>query len=442
MGISNYKSEIEEVYIYFKRIDTVISTKHVMDSDDFFDLFALRYGTDAGEWVKLNQKSHRGTYINMTPENKRLAYMFSYSVNANANEGINVVVIIDISNFLEMIEDVSIINNGKVAVIDKNDRLVISSKEVDLLHMPEYDGFKSYSSVQYTDSSGHKQQISYTDSNIEEWKYLYIMPTDEYWKQLGEYRKLVLTGISFSLVLSCIVALYLFKRNYEPIKRLITNLKSHHENDNDTIAVKANMLNGNSGMTIGFLGGNLGTWMNAMKEKYPSYELVASSYPTLNKGEKVKFAQKDWKFNGWSTAITTSCKNVELAARFLNYGYTEEGHKLYNYGIEGVSYEMVNGYPTYTDEIMNHSTLSVAEAMSIYHRAAYADGPFIQSKEYLEQYMILPQQKEALKLLSQADPYPNKYPPATTTPEEAQELATIERKFYSIQLFGERDSHW
>ncbi|WP_237266334.1 extracellular solute-binding protein [Thermoclostridium stercorarium] len=195
---------------------------------------------------------------------------------------------------------------------------------------------------------------------------------------------------------------------------------------NDGDAIKANMLNSTSGLTIGFLSGNMGTWMNAMKDKDPNYELVASQYPTLNKGEKVKFAQKDWKFNGWSTAITTSCQNPELAAKFLNYGYTEEGEMLYNFGIEGVSYEMVNGYPTYTDAVMKHPTFSVAEALSVYTRTAYADGPFIQRKEYIEQVMQLPQQKEALQILIQADPYPNKYPPATTTPEEAQELATIE----------------
>ncbi|HEY8500477.1 MAG TPA: extracellular solute-binding protein, partial [Clostridia bacterium] len=196
---------------------------------------------------------------------------------------------------------------------------------------------------------------------------------------------------------------------------------------NDGEAVKANMLNGHSGMTLGFIGGNLGTWMNAMKDKDPKYEIVVSQYPTLKKGEKVKFAQKDWTFNSWSTAISTACKNPELAAKFLNFGYTEEGELLYNFGIEGVSYNMVNGYPTYTDIILkNPNNLSVAEAMSIYHRAAYADGPFIQRKEYIEQFMQLPQQLEALKLLSQADPYPNKYPPATTTPEESQELAKIE----------------
>ena len=29
---------------------------------------------------------------------------------------------------------------------------------------------------------------------------------------------------------------------------------------------------------------------------------------------------------------------------FLDYGYTEEGHLLLNFGVEGESYEMIDGY--------------------------------------------------------------------------------------------------
>lgn len=196
---------------------------------------------------------------------------------------------------------------------------------------------------------------------------------------------------------------------------------------NDGNAVKANMLNGKSGASIGFLGGDMGTWMNSMKDKDSKYEIVAAPYPSLNKGEKVKYVQKDWKFNAFTTAITASCKNPELATMFLDYGYSEKGDMLYNFGIEGVSYKMVSGYPTYTDTVMkNQNSLSIAEAMAQYQRSPYANGPFVQRKEYIEQYYILPQQKDALKLLAQADPYPNQYPPASATTEESQELATIE----------------
>jgi two-component system response regulator YesN len=235
MQSSNYKSEIEEVYIYFKRIDTVISSKHVMDSENFFDLFAERYGTDAAKWIKINQEMHRGSFVNITPQNKQLAYMFTYSINQNADDGINVVVIINLSNFYKMIDDLSIINNGNVAIIDENNRVILTSDNLDLMPLLKFDGFQNNSLTEYTSSDGKRRQVSCINSNMQGWKYLYIMPKDEYWKQLGEYRKLVLSGISFSLVVSCIVAFLLFKKNYEPIKRLLKSLKGHNEEDKGMI---------------------------------------------------------------------------------------------------------------------------------------------------------------------------------------------------------------
>ncbi len=46
-------------------------------------------------------------------------------------------------------------------------------------------------------------------------------------------------------------------------------------------------------------------------------------------------------------AISATSDKKELAAKFLDYGYSDKGAVMYNYGIEGVSYDMVNGVPTY-----------------------------------------------------------------------------------------------
>lgn len=47
-------------------------------------------------------------------------------------------------------------------------------------------------------------------------------------------------------------------------------------------------------------------------------------------------------------AITSSCKNPELAIEWCDYWYGEEGYYLLNFGVEGESYDMVDGKPVYT----------------------------------------------------------------------------------------------
>lgn len=197
----------------------------------------------------------------------------------------------------------------------------------------------------------------------------------------------------------------------------------------DSKAVDANITNGKSGATFGYNGGTLGKYLTAMKEKDPKFDLVAVPYPTLKAGETPKLGQKDFAYslNG-SVAITSKCKNVDIAAKFLDYGYGEEGRLLYNYGIEGQSYKMENGKPIYTDLIMkNPEKLSLAQAMSKYLRAN-SFGPFIQDKGYIEQYLQMPQQKAAVNTWGNTDEIKYKLPRVTPTPEESTVLAKIKNE--------------
>lgn len=192
----------------------------------------------------------------------------------------------------------------------------------------------------------------------------------------------------------------------------------------DGKGVQANMLNGKSGATLGYTGASLGTWMKAMEGK--PFELAAAPFPTKNKGETPIFAQKDWRVPGTGAAISAKSKNVELAARFLDYGYSKEGELLYNFGKEGVSYKMDGAYPRYTEEVTkNPNKLSIGQAVSKYARSTYS-GPFVQRKEYIEQYLVLPQQQAAIKTWSKNDAYKTMVPPITPTPEESAKLSKID----------------
>ena len=120
----------------------------------------------------------------------------------------------------------------------------------------------------------------------------------------------------------------------------------------DKKTVGAKMTGGQAGASMGFAGSRLGSWMQSMASIDPKYELVGTPFPVLKKGDTPKFGHLDTYYGlSGSVAITTQCKDVETAARFLDYGYSEEGHLLYNFGIEGESYTMADGNPKYTDFI-------------------------------------------------------------------------------------------
>lgn len=190
--------------------------------------------------------------------------------------------------------------------------------------------------------------------------------------------------------------------------------------------VSAKMTNGQGGASMGWAGSRMGTWITAAQKTDPNYMLVAAPYPTLEKGAKPEMGQIDNRYpNQGCVAITTSCKNVELAARLLDYAYSEEGHMLFNFGIEGESYTMIDGYPTYTDQILNNPEgWSVAQSLSAYIRGNY-NGPFVQDIRYLEQYYTLENQRETPTVWGSSNAAAHKVPPITPTAEESKEFSTI-----------------
>ncbi|MGG4032366.1 extracellular solute-binding protein [Paenibacillus cisolokensis] len=177
------------------------------------------------------------------------------------------------------------------------------------------------------------------------------------------------------------------------------------------------------GVFMGYMGSSLGRYTDLAANTIPGFKLAAAPNVVLNKGDTPLLGQKDSPFNGAGAAITTSNKNPEETVKWLDFRYGEEGHMLFNFGVEGVSYEMIDGYPTYTDEIMNNPDLPVTQAMAKYIQANYS-GAFVQDRRYVEQYASRPEQREAIETWMKAK-NDRLMPVVTPTAEESSRYASI-----------------
>ena len=202
--------------------------------------------------------------------------------------------------------------------------------------------------------------------------------------------------------------------------------------DNDYLSVDkksqaVKVLNSFCAATYAPGGSGIGTWLPALQQGDPSVELVSARPISPSPDKLSMFAKMSTLYSnsGPSAAISASSKNVEAAAKLLDYNFSEAGHLLVNFGIEGVSYTMVDGYPKYTDLIVNNPNgLTISQAMAQYLRAS-VNGPFIQDPRYLEQYYSIPELSEAINLWAQTDYGKYMMPPVSATSEEAAELARI-----------------
>ncbi|MFS0725802.1 extracellular solute-binding protein [Paenibacillus sp. 1P07SE] len=185
----------------------------------------------------------------------------------------------------------------------------------------------------------------------------------------------------------------------------------------------AKVTNNQLGAFVGYTGSSIGRYADLMKDSHPEFALTGAPNVVLNKGDRPLLGQKEAPFSGIGAAITASNPNPEATVKWLDYNYGEEGHMLFNFGIEGVSYELVDGYPTYTDEVMNNPELPITQAMAKYMLANYS-GPFVQDRRYMEQYSALPAQQEAITTWMEAD-NERWMPTLSPTAEESSRYASI-----------------
>ena len=192
--------------------------------------------------------------------------------------------------------------------------------------------------------------------------------------------------------------------------------------DKETIA--ANMLTGEAGASQGAAGSILGTWLTT-NSGAENYSLAGIRGLVAAKGSKPMFGHYNTDVIGGVTVITSMAKDPAAVAKYFNYGYTEEGHNLYNFGTEGVSYEMKDGEPVFTDLIFNNPDgLTVKQALSEY-QLAHENGPFVQDRNYLMQYYSLDEQKNALERWSDNDARNYKLPGVTINFEDTGEYSSL-----------------
>ena len=187
---------------------------------------------------------------------------------------------------------------------------------------------------------------------------------------------------------------------------------------------------GKSAAVYAPFGQGLGQYTQVMNEENPeiTQEDIRCTVPvTSAKGQNAKFSKMNdiYDKSGVSAAISTQCENIEAAAWLLDWMFSEEGNLCCNFGIEGVTYEMKDGKPVYTDVIMrNPDGLSVANALAAYTRAS-TSGVCVQDEDYIEQYYEQDNQKEALELSMKTDMGEHFFPPTSVAEEDSEQYADI-----------------
>lgn len=98
----------------------------------------------------------------------------------------------------------------------------------------------------------------------------------------------------------------------------------------------------------------------------PDFEYIAVPDPVKNEGDPIHIYSPTGNGIDRVFAISTTCKNPELAVAWCDQFFTDEGFMLCNYGTLDKTYTIVDGEPVYTDLIWENPQGSITDMLSVY----------------------------------------------------------------------------
>lgn len=124
----------------------------------------------------------------------------------------------------------------------------------------------------------------------------------------------------------------------------------------DRTTMQSKVINGQVGAWIDTMPSGLGgvRGQNRANDPNSTFEAAGVHSPVVTPGVENWYHQANRPFTGSATVITSSCKDIPTAMTLSDYLWGEEGNMLVNWGIEGESYEMKDGWPAFTDQIIHN----------------------------------------------------------------------------------------
>ncbi|MZQ81408.1 helix-turn-helix domain-containing protein [Paenibacillus sp. 5J-6] len=214
---------IEQIYLYYKNSDTVISTRNRTDSRQLFQMLDGQTLKGYEAWKTYLDQRYIQAYTPVTiteDDNAYKAVLFAKSVTL-ANRDQPGAVLLFVMKDSKLLANLPPSEATSVAVLDKENRLVASSGLEQTPDFLTYDKFTGENGLFYGDVAKEKVAVSYTTSARTGWKYMSMIPAERFDDKMKYMKSLVYASIILSLLLGGLVTFLFLRKNYNPIHLLI-----------------------------------------------------------------------------------------------------------------------------------------------------------------------------------------------------------------------------
>ncbi|MBQ6716425.1 MAG: extracellular solute-binding protein [Clostridia bacterium] len=133
------------------------------------------------------------------------------------------------------------------------------------------------------------------------------------------------------------------------------------------------------------------------------YMPVAPIYPEEGVPGKTVFQYPSFQ-DSWAISKNASPETIDRIMQIFDYGFTDEGYVLYNWGIEGVYFDYVDGKPVvrpeYSDFSQGNKGIALCFTRRVYNGIEFSSNPrVLEAQEmYVDGGLIIPNYIQMLRL--------------------------------------------
>ncbi|MCT4542815.1 MAG: helix-turn-helix transcriptional regulator [Vallitalea sp.] len=226
------KNNNNNIYIFFDKMDSIITHDNFMNSKDYFENYVNKDVYDYESWLVLMKNKGNNKYL--INKDKTIIFTESLPLFGTYKAFGKICVKLDIESIMESILFSNEQISSSLIIVDKDNKTVASTTDYNI-DENIYSKLNKSSDVFIKDNS----IISYVTSNNKQWKYIYIVNNNIFQQQTKVIIKSIFIVIAFYILISSALVFFINNINYKPIKRIVNtisnNINEVKYNEIDTI---------------------------------------------------------------------------------------------------------------------------------------------------------------------------------------------------------------
>ncbi|MCU6792223.1 AraC family transcriptional regulator [Paenibacillus sp. WQ 127069] len=246
--IAKYKANsaiLEELFLFFRGDDHIYSTEGVVSMDvltkktyRFSDQNSRIFQQELNSVKQITLKPAVPVALQGDREKRLLTYLFPVLPNSS-NPYATVLFLIDESVLTNTMKDMLGNFQGDVYLLNEKGDVLAAERTLDSLDMTEIRNLLASSKVSTINEIGSSRySIMSEKSEITGWSYVIVMPTDQFWQRVIQYKMVVRILLLTVLLVGLAIAVFLSFKQFGPIRSLAEHLSLRRNNEESQYAVE------------------------------------------------------------------------------------------------------------------------------------------------------------------------------------------------------------